>query len=347
LADEVSHLATAVDGDEGHQLARLLDGYAAAQVARVLALLAVPDHLGETARTAADLAAATGTASGPLGRLLAAATVYGLVTQDGQGRFALTGMGSRLRTDADGSMRNVAVGFLTPPIWQGFGRLAEIVKTGDPVDPAMPGGTWEYFERHPDDAIWFARAMSQVTSALVGRIAAEGYAPPAAERIVDVGGSRGTLLAYMLRAAPGARGVLFDRAEAMAEAPAVLATAGLDGRVEIVAGDFFDHVPDGDLHIVSNVLHDWEDDDARRIVANCHRASRPGGTLLVVGLLLPSPPRPSLAHTMDLLMMVVEGGRERTLEELQSLMAAEGYAFARDTPLEDVLPWHIVEFRRA
>lgn len=70
-------------------------------------------------------------------------------------------------------------------------------------------------------------------------------------------------------------------------------------------------------------------------------------TLLVVGLLLPSPPRPSLAHTMDLLMMVVEGGRERTLEELQSLMAAEGYAFARDTPLEDVLPWHILEFRRA
>jgi C-methyltransferase len=114
MADEVSHLAAAVDGDEGHQLARLLDGYAAAQVARVLALLAVPDHLGETARTAADLASATGAASGPLGRLLAAATVYGLMTQDRQGTFALTGMGSRLRTDAVGSMRSVAVGFLTP-----------------------------------------------------------------------------------------------------------------------------------------------------------------------------------------------------------------------------------------
>lgn len=347
MADEVSPLTGAVDGDEGRQLARLLDGYAAAQVARVLALLAVPDHLGGTARTAADLASATGAATGPLGRLLAAATVYGLVTRDGQGRFALTGMGSRLRTDAEGSMRSMAVGFLTPPIWQGFGRLAEIVKTGDPVDPAMPGGSWEYFERHPDDATWFARAMSQVTSALVGQMTAAGYAPPAAERIVDVGGSRGTLLAYLLSVVPGARGVLFDRAEALAEAPAVVAAAGLSDRVEIVAGDFFEQVPDGDVHVLSNVLHDWEDDDARRIVANCYRASRAGGRLLVAGLLLPSPPRPSLAHTMDLLMMVVEGGRERTLEELQSLMAAEGYTFARDTPVEDVLPWHIVELRRA
>src|SRR5260370_26084066 len=189
MADEVSHLAAAVDDDEGNQLARLLDGYAGAQVARVLALVAIPDHLGETARTAADLASATGAAPGPLGRLLAAATVYGLVTQDGQGRFALTGMGSRLRTDADGSMRSVAVGFLTPPIWQGFGRLAEIVKTGDPVDPAMPGGKWEYFARHPDAATWFARAMSQVTSALVGRIPADASPHPAAERTALLGAS--------------------------------------------------------------------------------------------------------------------------------------------------------------
>src|SRR5260370_17341728 len=120
MADEVSHLAAAVDDDEGHQLARLLDGYAAAQVARVLALLAIPDHLGETARTAADLASATGAAPGPLGRLLAAATVYSLVTQDGQGRFALTGMGSRLPTDPAGPIPTTPPRFLTPPTRQPF-----------------------------------------------------------------------------------------------------------------------------------------------------------------------------------------------------------------------------------
>ena len=108
-------------------------------------------------------------------------------------------------------------------------------------------------------------------------------------------------------------------------------------------------MPDGDLHVLSNVLHDWEDDEAKRIVANCHRAGRPGGGLLVVGYLMPSPPEPSLAYLMDLLMMMVMGGRERSLADLRSLMAAEGYELARDVPLGDSpawQPWHVVEFLR-
>ena len=102
-------------------------------------------------------------------------------------------------------------------------------------------------------------------------------------------------------------------------------------------------MPGGDLHVLSNVLHDWEDDEARRIIANCHRAGRPGGGLLVVGYLMPTPPEPSLAYLMDLLMMMVMGGRER------SLMAAEGYGFARNVPLGDSPVWqpgHVVEFLR-
>jgi SAM-dependent methyltransferase len=95
----------------------------------------------------------------------------------------------------------------------------------------------------------------------------------------------------------------------VARAPAVLAEAGLADRAEIIAGDFFAEIPDGDLHVLSNVLHDWEDDQAKRIVASCHRAGRPGGGLLVVGYLLPSSPGPSLAYLMDLLMMMVMGGR--------------------------------------
>ena len=95
-----------------------------------------------------------------------------------------------------------------------------------PSDPA----SWEYFQQHPGEAAWFGRAMSQLTAAVVSRLAAAGYTPPAAERIVDVGGSRGTLLASLLRSAPDARGVVFDRAEALSETPAVLAGAGLAGR---------------------------------------------------------------------------------------------------------------------
>ena len=345
MTEETSHYAVVADDEAGLQLARLLDGYIAPQVARVMALLGVPDQLADTARTAEELAAATGAAPGPLARLLAAASLYGLVTQTEPGRFALTAMGAGLRTDVPGSMRGMAIGFLSPPFWQAWGQLAEVVQTGRPSEPAA----WDYFQQHPGEAAWFGRAMSQITSAVVSRLAEVGYTPPAAERIVDVGGSRGALLAGLLRSAPGARGVVFDRAEALSDTPAVLAGAGLAGRTEIIAGDFFAEVPAGDLYVLSNILHDWEDSQARRIVANCHRASHPGGGLLVVGYLLPSPPQPSLAYLMDLLMMMVMGGRERTITELESLMAAEGYELGRDVPLGDSpewRPWHVVEFLR-
>jgi len=344
MAEETSHYAVVAGDEAGLQLARLLDGYIAPQVARAMALLGVPDQLGDTARTAEDLAAATGAAPGPLARLLAAASLYGLVTQTEPGKFALTAMGAGLRTDVPGSMRGMAIGFTAPPLWQAWGRLAEVVQTGRPSDP----GAWDYFQQHPGEAAWFGRAMSQITSAVVARLAEVGYAPPAAGRIVDVGGGRGALLAGLLRSAPGSRGVVFDRAEALSDTPAVLAGAGLASRAEIIAGDFFAGVPDGDLHVLSNVLHDWEDGQARRIVASCHRAGHPGGGLLVVGYLLPSSPEPSLAYLMDLLMMMVMGGRERTLAELRSLMASEGYDFARDVPLGGSpawRPWHVVEFR--
>jgi hypothetical protein len=343
MAEEGSNLVPSTGDEASQRLVRLLDGHVAAQVAHVVALLGVPDHLADGPRSARDLASATSSMPGPLARLLAAASMYGLVSQDGQGNFALTAMGALLRTGVDGSMRSRAAGFLTPPIWQAWGQLAEIVQTGrSPVE-----NTWAYFEQHPADAAWFARAMGEVTAAVVSRMAVTGYAPPPAERIVDVGGSRGTLLAGLLRSAPAARGVVFDRAEALTEAETVLAEAGVADRAEAIAGDFFAEVPAGDLHVLSNVLHDWEDDQARRIVARCHQASRPGGGLLVIGMLLPSPPRPSPAGIMDLRMMVVvESGRERTLDELRSLMAAEGYAFARHVSLGDELPWHVVEFLR-
>jgi len=178
MTGETSHYAVVAVDDEGRQLARLLDGYIAPQVARVMALLGVPDQLGETARTAEELASATGAAPGPLARLLAAASLYGLVTQAGQGRFALTPMGARLRTDIPGSMRSLAIGFLAPPLWQAWGQLAEVVQTGRPSNPA----SWEYFQQHPGEAAWFGRAMSQLTTAVVSRLAEAGYAPPTARR---------------------------------------------------------------------------------------------------------------------------------------------------------------------
>jgi SAM-dependent methyltransferase len=214
------------------------------------------------------------------------------------------------------------------------------------VNPAGPGGIYEYYRNDPDEAAWFARAMGRVTGIMVEQLTRAAFRPLASGRIVDVGGSRGTVLAYLLRALPAARGVLMDRAEALTEAPAYLAGEGIGERVEVVAGDFLREVPPGgDLYVLSQILHNWDDENARTIVRNCHRASRPGGALMVIDWVLPEGPEPSLAHVMDLIMMMVLGGRERTRARHEAMLRPEGYELVRDTPLAGVMPWRVLEFQ--
>jgi len=339
-------LYAAMLGETGRPLGRLLEGMMTAQVTTVLARLAVADELAGGPLTAAQLAARVSAAPDALARLLSAASAYGLVRKDDAGRYALAPAGDLLRTDAEGTARGIAIGFLGPPHWQSAGRLEEIVRSPDPVNPARPGGIYEYYGRHPEEAAWFARAMGLVTGIMVDQLARTGFRPLASGRIVDVGGSRGTLLAYLLRALPSARGVLLDRPEALADAPRYLAGEGVGDRVELVAGDFLRQVPPGgDLYVLSQILHNWDDESARAIVRNCHRASRPGGGLLVIEYVLPEGPDPSLAHLMDLIMMMVLGGRERSRAEHEAMLGPEGYELVRETPLTAVLPWRILEFR--
>ena len=340
-------LYAAMLGETGRQLGWLLEGMMTAQVASVLARFGVADELADGPLTAAQLALRVGAAPDALSRLLSAAAVYGLVRKDAEGRFALTPASDLLRTAADGSARGVAVGFLAPPLWQSAGRLAEIVRNPEPVNPAGPGGVYDYFGRHREEAAWFVQAMGRTTAILVDQCTRAGFRPLASGRIVDVGGSRGTLLAYLLSALPSARGVLMDRAEALAEAPGFLAATGVADRVELVVGDFLHEVPaGGDLYVLSQVLHNWDDEHVRTIVRNCHRASRPGGGLMVIDYMLPDGPEPSLAHLMDLIMMMVLGGRERTRAEHEALLRPEGYTLVRDTLLTEVLPWRVLEFER-
>jgi predicted O-methyltransferase YrrM len=188
--------------------------------------------------------------------------------------------------------------------------------------------------------------MGLVTGIMVDQLTGARFRPLASGCIVDVGGSRGTLLAYLLRTLPDARGVLMDRGEALAEAPGYLAGAGVGDRVEVVDGDFLREVPSGgDLYVLSQILHNWDDERVRMIVRNCHRAGRPGSGLMVIDWVLPDGPEPSLAHLMDLIMMMTLGGRERTRAEHEALLGPEGYELVRDTPLPGVMPYRVLEFR--
>jgi hypothetical protein len=340
---EVSLHAELLGGsEEAYQLARMLEGLLMAQVVLALDRFGVPDLLAGGPRTAGDLASEVGADADALGRVLAAASVYRLVRRDDGGMWTLTGAGDLLRK---GSGQSLAAGFMGVPMWEAFSRIGEVLQ-GKPVNPAAPGGLYEYYGQHPEDARLFARAMGRVTSTMVGQLAASGFRPLGSGRIVDVGGSRGTLLAHLLSIDPQSTGVLFDRAEALAEAPQFLAGAGVADRAELAAGNFLQEVPaDGDLYVLSQVLHNWDDERVRVIVGNCHRASRPGGYLMLIELLLPDGPEPSAAHLMDLIMLTALGGRERTVSQHAALFASCGYTLVRNTPLDKVLPWRILEFQ--
>jgi len=164
--------------------------------------------------------------------------------------------------------------------------------------------------------------------------------------VADVGGGHGSLLAAILRAAPGARGILFDLPRVIATARPGIAAQGLADRCGLVAGDFFEAVPEGaDLHLLQQVVHNWDDAEAARLLGNCHRALPPGGKLVLVEMIVPSDNRPSEAHLMDLNMLVNLGGRQRTEAEYRSLLQAAGFRMERAIPTQT--PFYVIEAARS
>ncbi|HWC11223.1 MAG TPA: methyltransferase, partial [Acidimicrobiales bacterium] len=288
------------DGDVALEVRRLIFGQVVSQVTATVARLGVPDALGDGPRAVADLSAALDADADGLARLLRAAAALRLVTEIEPGLFALTPRGEWLRSQPP-SLRDLALAIAAPGHSRSLERLPEAVVTGRPVAAEALGmDLWEYFARTPEQGAAFAAAMGNV-SEVVAEELVRCFDVTRFRRIVDVGGSRGVVLAHLLAAAPAATGVLFDRPDVVAGARAELGERGLDGRVEVVGGDFLQEVPaGGDLYVLKHIVHDWNDDHAARILANCRRAAGPGTTLLLVER-LSGPSADDVPYLADLL----------------------------------------------
>ena len=329
------------------ELSQLFAGHFIAPVVSALTELGIPGLLAGQALTADQIASSAATDPDATGRLLRAGLAVRLLDIDPGGRYTLTQMGERLRPDVS-ALGDIS-GYFSAPVAMALAGLADQVRTGRKVDPAVPGGFWDYISEHPADVARFSRAMGYVTSRLLTALDEAGYQPPSASRLVDVGGSRGTLLGWLLRALPSATGVVYDRQESLSAD--YLAAAGVGDRASVAPGSFLAAVPAGDLHVLSHVLHNWDDENVRRIVANCARASSAGGWLVVIENVIPSPAEPAFGQLLDMMMMVVFGGRERTAAELQALIEPAGYSLARSVPLaagtsDQAPPWRVLEFQR-
>jgi predicted O-methyltransferase YrrM len=211
--------------------------------------------------------------------------------------------------------------------------LEHSVTTGAPAFPHTFGAAYfDYLQAHPDADEVFNEAMTGLSVHLFGAVV-DAYDFRSFGTIVDVGGSYGALLSTVLRAAPDARGVLFDQPHVAAIAAERLAAGDVADRCSTVGGDFFAELPDGaDAYLLSQILHDWDDADAIRILTCCRRSIPADGTLLVVDFVLPENDEPAISKWVDLHMMVLLGARERTASELDELLAAAGFRRGRIVP---------------
>jgi len=255
----------------------------------------------------------------------------GVFWRDPEGRFGLTEAGKLLRSHSDGSMAWVAT-FAGEEPYRAWGDLIHSVRTGETAfDHVFGMGHFDYLSLHPEAAATFNRLMAW--SVGVGGEPLKGYDLAHHQVLVDVGGGKGALIAPALQANPGLRGILFDQPSAVVEAPALLRRYGVTDRCEIVTGSAFESVPSGgDVYVMSRVLHDWPDDQAAKLLTNCRKAMEKGSMLLLVEGVLQEGDASMSRLWLDLVMMVMTGGRERTEAEWRALLERTGFSLTSVRP---------------
>jgi hypothetical protein len=316
---------------------QVIAGFWLARCVYIAAKLGLADLLQGGAKTPAELAVQTGTHAPSLYRVLRALASNGWLEEDSEGRFSATPLTAGLQTGAPGSLRALATTELGEEHYPAWGNLLFSVRTGDlAFDEVFGMPNWQYWAGHPEHAGVFNRAMSEMT-AIIEPAVLSICDFSGARTIVDVGGGRGTLISAILRAYPDARGVVVDLPHVIEQGRELIAANGLQDRCEMVGGDFFKQVPSGgDVYLLKWVIHDWDDAKATAILKNCHAAMPPHARLLLIEAPLPPGNDPSLHKLMDVNMLVMTGGRERTEAEYRSLLAEAGFEVTRVTvtPLE-------------
>jgi hypothetical protein len=313
-------------------LARMITGYWVSQMVHVAAKLRLADHLAHGPRTAEELARTTGTHARSLYRLLRALASVGVFSELEPGRFRLNEMAESLRSDVPGSQWAMAV-MMGDEHYAAWGGLLENVRTGETAFDRLYGRPiFDYLQDHPEAARIFDAAMT----AIHGRetlSTLEAYDFSGLRVLADVGGGNGSNLIGILERYPDLRGVLFDLPHVVDRARPAVEKAGLADRCELVAGDFFGAVPvQADAYFLRHIIHDWDDDRAATILRNIRQTCPEGARLLVVEYVLPPGDTPSFGKLMDLNMMLLPGGVERTEQEFRDLFASAGFRITRILP---------------
>jgi len=285
------------------------------------------ESLGRGAAPAATLASDLDLDADLLERTLRQAAEDGLVKRRRDGSWELTAAGEAFREDHSPSIAYWARYMNTDAVQQAWGGLADSIRSGEPSFPATHGKSiWQHFAENPDEERLFANAMRELTG-LVKAWAVNGYPWPQSGTICDVAGGSGPLLGAILVARPGLRGVLVEAPGVLPEADAHLRATGVRDRVELIEGNIFERIEaSADVYILKDILHDWDDKRSLQILRTIRAAMPPGAKLVLVESILdPADPDP-IAVLVDLHMLTqCDGGRQRSVDELRSLLATAGF----------------------
>ena len=318
-------------------LRQITAGMRTSQALHVAAKLKIADHLARKPMRAAELATITGTDASALYRLMRALCALDVFSESSTGEFGLTPAGQMLRTDVQGSFWAPVMFLVGDVRWRCWADLFGSVRAGGGgAERTLGMELFDFYEAHPQESEIHDQAMRAQSAALADALL-KVIDVPGGSIVVDVGGGTGELLAAVVAANPSIRGILFDLPHVVAHAAHILSQRGVTDRVEVVGGSFFDGVPgDGNTYLMKVILHDWDDARCTKILRNCRKAMSGDDRLLILERQIPalgqhkgSPE----AFLLDLEMLVMTpGGRERTAEEFERLLAATGFRLATITP---------------
>jgi hypothetical protein len=312
------------------EIFHIIGGYWLSRAIYLAARLKLADAVGDQPTSLSAIAHATGTRPENLRRLIRALAAHGFFQETGNENFCQTPLSETLRSDQPGSMRAFAEAELGHDHYASWRDAESCLREGGTAFERLYGmPIWRYYAEHPETNVLFGEAMTNLTAiANVGVLSDYQFAP--FRRAVDVGGGHGSFLCAILDHHPDVSAVLFDLPSVLVDA----ATAGFvtrhQARLELVSGDFFEAVPaGGDLYLLKFVLHDWDAERSGAILNNIRRVIDPSGRLVVVEIVLPPMNVPHIGPLIDLNMMVMTGGAERTEVEYRDLLAKSGFRMER------------------
>lgn len=311
----------------------MLRGPWISQSIHVAAKLGLADLVKDSTQPVEVLAQATGTHAPALYRMLRLLASVDIFAEEAEKCFGLTPLANQLRSDVPGSLRALATIYGEPLFWQPWGNILHSIQTGETAfGHVFDKSLYAYLAERPPLAALFDQAMSGLVTQAAQAVATT-YDFSSVGHIVDVGGGKGLLLTTVLQHWPHLTATLMDLPQVVAHARPSIEAAGLASRCELVDGDFLQAIPaGGNVYLLSTILCNWDDEHATQILKNCRRAMAPTSKLLVVEIVIPPLNQSSPGKLLDLQMMIITGGRDRTATEYRALLANAGFAMTQIMP---------------